>query len=385
MSIKSVAIVGAGMAGLTAALALAKRGIGSDVYEQAPQLGEVGAGLQVSPNASRILGALGLMPALESHWLEPAAIGLASGLTLKPLAALPAGDFARRRWGAPYGVLHRSTLQQVLLAAALREPLVDLHLAARVDSPAQALASDTERKPDLVIGADGVWSQLRSAVPGTGRISFSGNVAWRFTLPFEAAPHFLDPRQVTAFLGPQTHLVVYPLKEIGAFNMVAIAAGTDPGRSWETADEGHRRLMLRQFLRWDERIVDLIDRARQPNFWPLFQVSDGAWQNGRDTVLIGDAAHAMMPFAAQGAAMAIEDADLLAQMIATRPLATALPAFEAARRARIAKVRSRGAFNKFAYHARGPVRIGRDLVLSLRPPASLAGDLDWLYGYRSEG
>jgi salicylate hydroxylase len=384
MSIKHAAIVGAGMAGLTAALALARKGISSDIIEQAPQLGEVGAGLQLSPNATRVLASLGVLSDLEQHWLEPNAISLVSGRDLRHLASVPAGNFARKRWGYPYGVLHRSTLQQALLRAVLNQPLCRLHLGQRVQGiGAEALGSITGRKPDLVIGADGAWSVARDAIQGSPTVSFSGNIAWRFTISQSGAPSFLSRNGVTAYLGAKAHLVSYPLKEIDGFNLVAIAAGTKSDESWAIdADAARRAMLLEQFSGWHRDIRTILAGAEQATFWPLYEASDGNWQNGRDTVLIGDAAHAMMPFSAQGAAMAIEDAFSLAAHVARAPLPLALATFSTERKARAARVKARGDFNRFAYHARGPFRIGRDIVLSLRPAEKLAADLDWLYGHR---
>lgn len=384
MSIKHAAIVGAGVAGLTAALSLARKGISSDIIEQAPQLGEVGAGLQLSPNATRVLDSLGVLAELERHWFEPRSISLVSGKDLRHLAEVPAGDFARKRWGHPYGVLHRSTLQQGLLRAALNQPLCRLHLGQRVQGiGADALASITDRKPDLVIGADGAWSVAREAVAGSPSVSFSGNIAWRFTITRDAAPAFLSRNGVTAYLGAKAHLVSYPLKEIDGFNLVAIAAGTRSDESWAIdADAARRAMLLEQFSGWHRDIRTILAGAEKPTFWPLYQASDGNWHNGRDTVLIGDAAHTMMPFSAQGAAMAIEDAFSLAAHVARAPLPFALGAFSTERKARAVRVKARGDFNRFAYHARGPFRIGRDIVLSLRSPEKLAADLDWLYGHR---
>lgn len=372
------------MAGLTAALALARKGISSDIIEQAPQLGEVGAGLQLSPNATRVLASLGVLSDLEQHWLEPNAISLVSGRDLRALASVPAGSFARERWGYPYGVLHRSTLQQALLRAVLHQPLCRLHLGQRVQGiGAEALGSTTGHKPDLVIGADGAWSVARDAIPGSPTVSFSGNIAWRFTISQSGAPSFLSRNGVTAYLGAKAHLVSYPLKEIDGFNLVAIAAGTKSDESWAIdADAARRAMLLEQFSGWHLDIRTILASAEQPTFWPLYEASDGNWHNGRDTVLIGDAAHAMMPFSAQGAAMAIEDAFSLAAHVARAPLPLALATFSTERKGRAARVKARGDFNRFAYHARGPFRIGRDIVLSLRPAEKLAADLDWLYGHR---
>ena len=387
MPIERVAIIGAGVAGLTAALSFARHGIASDIFEEASELVEVGAGLQISPNASRVLARLGVLASLEAIWAEAERIALVSGTSLKPLAHVPVGRFARERWGAPYGVLHRATLQKALLAAVERNPLCSLHLDAPIrDDVHRALAAMTDRDYPLIVGADGVWSNLRGAIPGAPEPDFSGNIAWRFTIARRDVPTWLTPNQVTAFLGPSTHLVAYPLKEMDGFNIVAIASGLTPGETWDAeASLAQRHMLTSLFSRWDRRISDLLKHVPSPTFWPLYEVSAGRWHNGRDKVLIGDAAHAMMPFAAQGAAMAIEDAFVLANRVAgSRTLTEALLAFESLRRERAAKVRARGLFNRFAYHARGPIRLGRDIVLSLRPPQSLAADLDWLYGFTAE-
>ena len=381
-SIQSTTIVGAGIAGLTAALALARTGIASHILEQAPALDEVGAGLQLSPNAARILADLGLLDALRARWTEPDHILLASGKSLAPLASVPAGAAAKNRWGAPYGVLHRASLQAVLLEAVRAEPLCTLTTGQRIESVDDALSL---APADVLVAADGVWSRLRQAVPGALPARYSGNVAWRFLVPYDTAPSFLNARAVTAFLGPNAHLVAYPLAETKVFNIVAIHAQPEaPAEGWlRRGDTTTRNRLMNAFAGWHADIRNLMPHAQDPLVWPLFGCPDGAWTDGK-TVLIGDAAHAMTPFAAQGAAMAIEDAALLAAMLArATDGAEALRGFERTRRERVARVRSRGAFNRFAYHARGPVALARNVVLSLRKPESLAADFDWLYGYRT--
>lgn len=379
MPAKHAAIVGAGIAGLTAALALARRGISSEIFEQAPELNEVGAGLQISPNASRILAELGVLARLTDAWLEPDSIQLISGTSLRLLAAVPAGSFARARWGAPYGVLHRSTLQQTLLDAVANEPLCQMHLGAQIKGRPLS-----DRQADLLIGADGVWSQVRESIEGSPLPRFSGNIAYRFTVDAANAPAFLERTSVSAILGPSAHLVCYPLREANRFNMVAITAGNAASHDWTNQPtEAQRQQLLSRFSRWHPAIVELFAKTGDVTFWPLYETTNGRWHDGHNCVLIGDAAHAMMPFAAQGAAMAIEDAYELALFAPSHPVAEALRLFEAHRTPRIARLRQRGAFNQFAYHARGPMRIGRDIVLALRPPQSLAADLDWIYGYRA--
>ncbi|WP_428428519.1 FAD-dependent monooxygenase [Pararhizobium sp.] len=376
-----VAIVGAGIAGLTAALSFARKGISSEIFERTAVLNEAGAGLQLSPNATRILTKLGLLPQLQTVWSEPQAITLVDGVSLKPLASVPSGEFARNRWSAPYGVLHRADLQKILIDAVRANPLCRLHLGVEIDETARhGIAQITGNEPRILIGADGVWSKARQRIEGAGTAAFSGNVAWRFTLSETEAPAFFDTTKVSAFLGSGSHLVVYPMQRARSFNVVAITSGADPGKSWDNTlpPEISRQRLLEAFSGWHAQIIDLLRHVVEPTVWPLYQVNDGAWNQGENVVLIGDAAHAMMPFAAQGAAMAIEDAFELASFLtAGKPLS----AFADHRKTRIARVRSRGAFNRFAYHARGPVRLGRDLVLSLRRPESLAADFDWLYGY----
>ncbi|MDH6297231.1 FAD-dependent monooxygenase [Agrobacterium fabrum] len=393
MPIKSVAIIGAGIAGLTAALAFARHGIDCDIIEQAGELAEVGAGLQLSPNAARILATLGILPDIEARWTEPVSVYLASGKSLTTLLSLPMGAVARSRWGAPYGVLHRSTLQSALLQAVTRNPLCRLHLGKRIENAtADVIAATTFRDHDLIVGADGVWSAARFSVPAAPTATFSGNVAWRFTVAAEEVPSAFNKTAVTAYLGSRGHIVAYPLKEVGGFNIVAIALGADPGATWRAESSGRQKgLLLEQFRDFSPDIVRLLDSSENPTFWPLYQAGPGRWHNGRDTVLIGDAAHAMMPFAAQGAAMAIEDAFELAGTMAGSngekplPMPQALAAFEALRLPRIEKARKRASLNRFAYHARGPVRIARDLVFSTRPLEAFLKDFDWLYGYHARG
>ncbi|WEX78804.1 FAD-dependent monooxygenase [Sinorhizobium numidicum] len=379
-----VAIVGAGIAGLTAALCLARRGFKTDIFEQAEALEETGAGLQLSPNASRILIELGLLPALQDVWSEPDSIALVDGRSLRLLARVPAGSSARNRWAAPYGVLHRGSLQRVLLKAVEAEPLCRLHLGRRIEGdPEAAITNGIGCRASMIIGADGIWSRVRASIAGAGSACFSGNVAWRLMLPRHSANAHLSADRVTAFLGPNAHLVAYPIRETDSFNLVAIIEGKPTDGTWAGRNsEDRQREFTAAFESWHPDLHALLDDAASATYWPLYTVGDGAWHNGRDIVLIGDAAHAMTPFAAQGAAMAIEDACELARYLAcSADVPSALAQYDSARRPRIARVRQRAAFNRFAYHARGPVRIGRDLVLALKGPEALAADLDWLYGY----
>ncbi|MCO6185965.1 FAD-dependent monooxygenase [Rhizobium sp. L1K21] len=384
MSAKRVAIVGAGVAGLVAALAFARQGVASDIIEQAEQLDEVGAGLQLSPNATRILDYIGVLARIETNWNAPISIDLASGRSLRTLTRIEVGTRARQKWGAPYGVLHRATLQKRLLEAVNESPLCRLHLGHRLlEATPETIANIAGERPDLIIGADGVWSRTRNALKGHGNPVFSGFVAWRFVIPEKNVPAFLSHNRVVGFLGQHTHLVSYPLRDAGGHNLVAIARGENPGEAWaiKTDNETQSAFARRNFAGWHPELQKLVASADDPTWWPLFGVSDGSWTDGRSLALVGDAAHAMLPFAAQGAAMAIEDSFTLARLVDRLPLAEALARYAADRKARVAKVRARGDFNRFAYHASGPIRLARNAVFAMTPANMLSSGLDWIYGY----
>lgn len=387
MTLQHVAIVGAGIAGLTAALSFAKRGVKVDIFEQADTLSEVGAGLQLSPNATHILSKLGLLDTLAAHWTEPESINLASALSLRNVVELPISQVARERWHSPYGVLHRATLQNTLKEAALSSPHCHIHFDSRIESdPLQFVTKALGKTPDLLVGADGVWSKVRSALDTNAQARFSGTIALRFTINAAPAEHILQKDAVTAFMGPGAHLVAYPLKEINGFNLVLLGDGKIFGTGWnEETSVSIRRDFDHKMSKWHPALRNIINSIENPKCWPLYEVKLDQWHNGRDLVLIGDAAHAMTPFAAQGAALAIEDAYLLAKLTSgATDLPNALNAFQQQRVPRVERARKRAGINKFAYHARGPIAQARDLVMALRPEKAFLADFDWLYGFRPE-
>lgn len=387
MARRHVHIVGGGIAGLTLACALSAQGIKTTVVEQADGTSTVGAGLQLSPNATRILDRLNLASALRPFWHEPHAVSLVSGNNLRPLNHVPLGDHARTRWGAPYAVVHRADLQDVLMRAAEASRNIEIVYGSRVES-FEALANLVGHPPspdDIVVGADGVWSALRASAGQAQTAKFTAYSAWRMQVAPEAFAMLADPDPVTAFLAPGAHLVAYPLPAHGTINLVAIGKGGTASREWNEGSNENLRAELAGVLRtWHPKIRDLVANAAMAGRWPIFTLDRSVWRAGQ-TILIGDAAHAMTPYAAQGAAMGIEDAYVLARCIAQYPgdREAAATKFSALREPRVARVRKRAAFNRFAYHAAGPVRIARDIVLRSRTPASLAADFDWLYGETS--
>ena len=389
---RPVVIAGAGIAGLTAALAFASKGLSVQVFERAPALEEVGAGLQLSPNATRILDRLGVLQGLRKKAVSPEAIELRRAADLKVIARVPLGKRAEARWGAPYLVAHRADVQSTLMERVTSSPTINLALGVAVEgidfsgstasvSIRREGAADQVEAP-LVVGADGVWSRLREAVDPAGGSRFTGYIAWRTIVPAEQLQDIFPADRVTAFLNPHFHLVAYPVRAGSEINLVAFTKGTSLSHGWSNrTDPAPLKDALEQAA---PALARLAEDAAPWTAWPL-HVTDRrqAWVDPRGLVLIGDAAHAMTPFAAQGAAMAIEDTEVLVDKIAGQSagIAAGLSEYEKLRRHRIERVAGRGAFNRFAWHAWGPVAVGRDLVLRLRAEERLMSDFDWLYGW----
>jgi salicylate hydroxylase len=392
-----IIIAGAGIAGLAAALAFASRGFSVQVFERAPQLEEVGAGIQLSPNATRILARLGVLPALLKTAVCPSAVLLRDGRTLAELARVPLGEAAEKRWQAPYLALHRADLQSALLSPVVETPAIRLVTNAAITGMAPSSAGVTvtiageagrsEASGLLLIGADGVRSAVRGLLGVSRESRYSGEIAWRTTLPADSATGMAlleatPADTVTAFLHSGFHLIAYPVRGGAAINLAAFTAGAGLAEKWAgNVDVAP----LRKAMRATAPVLSrLADEAGPWTAWPLHTVDRRPPWTFPRVALIGDAAHAMTPFAAQGAAMAIEDAWTLAASVAAAPddLAGTLARWEAARRPRVEKVARRGAFNRFAWHASGPVALARNLVLKTWSPEKLAADLDWLYGWQ---
>ena len=399
-----VVIAGAGVAGLTAAIAFARRGYRVQVFEQAPRLEAVGAGLQLSPNATRILRELGVLDRLLPAAVRPEAVVLKDARTLHQLARVPLGQSGESRWGAPYLVARRADLQDALMERAAEMPDIHLTLGARVQKIAVGshgvMASveiggrTAEEQGALLVGADGVWSSVRGIVDSERLASpssrFSGSLAWRATIAADSPAGLAfaavgAANCVTTFLHPGFHMVAYPVSKGDAFNLVAFTKGERIAEGWSGhADPGVLADAMRGCSPDLAKVMELVGPWLT---WPLHTVDQTQpWTLPGGLALIGDAAHAMTPFAAQGAAMAIEDAAMLADAVADSPAdpAAGLGIWEAQRRPRVAKAARRGALNRFAWHAAGPVAIARDLFLTMRGPEKLAADLDWLYGWERQ-
>ena len=381
-----VLVAGAGIGGLTAALCLRRHGVHVTVLEQASALGEAGAGIQLSPNATRILIDLGLGPDIETAACEPQSVELREGAGSRLLMRVPLKD-ARTRWGAPYLHLHRADLQRILLEALGDE---GVRLAARVEGIRSArvqLADGEAISADAVIGCDGIRSAVRTALFGEAAPRFTGQVAWRGLVPAERLPLDLARPAARAWLGVGKHFVCYPVRGGALVNFIGVVERPDWRiESW--TEPGDPTDLARDFAGWDEPVRAIVSAATSAWRWALFDRAPlPRWTSG-PVSLLGDAAHPMLPFLAQGAAMAIEDAEAMARHLTSGagPEA-ALKAYEAERLARTARVQAMSRRNATLFHlptlAARAAFAAAGAIDRLDPSGGMAR-LDWLYGYGCE-
>jgi len=387
-----VAILGAGIAGLTAALCLAQRGFAVEVIERAQVLSEVGAGLQLSPNAMRVLSDLGLAAGLAAYGVTPDAIVIGDGVSGEPLTRLPLGDSMVERYGAPYLVIHRGALQAVLLDAARQEPRIRFHFGMSLESVTDAgdrvllVARSDSRRLDLavtaLIGADGVRSEMRRRIGG-GDAVYSGRMAWRATC---RSDDIADPalrRETGLWLGTKAHFVHYPIDCGRQINLVAAVDEAWMEEGWDVA--GDPAVIAARFADWPDTVRNLVAAAGAWRKWALCAApADSPWTVGR-IALIGDAVHAMLPFVAQGGAMAIEDARILADTLAATAggsVPQRLAAYAAARAPRTARVVATARRNATVYHLSGLAARMRNSAMRLAGPQRLAASMDWIYDWR---
>ena len=389
---RTIAIAGAGIGGLAAALSLARVGIRVVLLERAETLREVGAGLQISPNASRILIDLGLGRALDAVAVRPTAIAIYEARSGRELNRIDLAAAAERH-GAPYWSIHRADLQGALADAAEAEPLIDLRLgtsfANAVETEAGVtltLRTDTGEETlgaDALIGADGVWSAVRRTALGIPGAAFTGRTAWRAVVPIEAVPDRYR-RSGGLWIGPDAHLVHYPVHAGSQVNMVAVVKDDWHEEGWNAP--GDPAFLKSRFAAWAPAARDLLGLTDDWLKWALcgMPAAGSPWRRGR-IALLGDAAHAMLPFVAQGAAMSIEDGAVLAGELASgADIETALAAYERRRRPRVERIVATALENDRLYHAGGPLAFARDASLKLLPSRLFLARYDWIYGWRAD-
>jgi len=390
---RHVIVAGAGIAGLSAALAMARAGLRVTVLEQAEKLEETGAGIQLSPNANHILDTLGLREQLKAAATVPQAIRVMAGRSAREIVRIPIGQIAARRYGAPFLTIHRADLQAMLVEAVRAHHDITLKLGIEVSDFAvhdngvtvqgRRGRQTADERGIVLIGADGVWSTLRKRIAKARRPHFSQRTAWRALLPMQGMPEEFREPLVHLWLGQDSHLVHYPVKNGTLLNVVAIVREdwNEPG--WSAP--GERDSLLRHFARWtwSDEVREFLATPKQWHKWALYE---GALAQGEGpATLIGDAAHPMLPFLAQGAGIAIEDGAVLAHML-SRYLddpADALRAYEGARRHRIERVQNASRRQGRIYGLTGPEALIRDLVMKGLGGEKVLGRYDWLYSWRA--
>ncbi|TCD14573.1 FAD-dependent oxidoreductase [Oricola cellulosilytica] len=388
---QDILIAGAGIAGLTTALALAQRGLAVTVVDSFEKPSEVGAGLQLAPNASRLLAKLGVLDALAGRAIAPEAIRLGNAASGEILLDMPITTAWLERMGAPYLTAQRAALHGVLYDAAIADPAITLKTGHRLTGGKEnggriELALETgdgERAitTGILIGADGIWSRARELVRGSARPRPTGRIAWRATGPATGGA----AARVTAWMAPNSHIITYPVRNMSTVNIVAITSGNAGPQSWDQQADAKA---LQRLIEGESTVIDPIALKRADwTMWPLYRMDPSAAWHSERVLLIGDAAHGMEPFAAQGAAMAIEDGYAAAACLAehTSDPGQAFERFMAMRIDRIRRVARRTSLNRWTYHQSGPGRWARDRLMRLRSGEAFLRDLDWLYGYCMDG
>ena len=384
-----VLIAGGGIGGLAASIALARRGIASNVLERSAFEEETGAGIQLGPNATRALRQIGALDAVEQAAFRPKAIWMFDGVSGRRLASVPLGNHAEARYGAPYLTLHRADLHAALLTVAGQLDEITLtprfEVAAIAEDEVAVAAQSADRSRvsgSCLIGADGLWSVVRTRVAPNAALRFAGATASRTLVSRKCPPSPFDAPVIGLWLGPGAHLVHYPVRRGGELNVVAVTEGGRERQGWnEAADAG---ALHASFSGWCKDSKSLLECAGVWRSWSLYRLAAFTpWSAGR-AALLGDAAHPVLPFLAQGAGLAIEDAVDLAANLASSPHdpAIAFAGYAKERQHRAWRVQREARLLGRLYHLRGPARLARNLVLGWRREGALLASFDWLY---SEG
>lgn len=380
-----IALAGGGIGGLCAALCLARAGHRVCVFEQATTFVETGAGVQVSANASRVLHALDLQRPLVDAAFLPQATQIRSWRSGRVIAQTPLGDKARQRYGAPYYHIHRGDLLQLLAAAAAAQANIQVELGSRIETFRQdangvgVSVNGQTRTFDLLIGADGIHSRVREGLWGQQQADFTGNMAWRMLVPLQQLPAGLIAPNATVWWGPGKHFVHYLVDRGRQVNCVCVVeTPTWQAESW--IERGSIAQLQADFAGWHSTVSQLLQQADESSLfkWGLFDRAPmPQWGTGRVS-LLGDACHPTLPFMAQGAAMAIEDAAVLTNCLsADTDLLRALQRYENLRKLRTTRIQRGSRRNAKVFHFSGVKAWLRDRA------ASRAGQsaMDQLYRY----
>ncbi|MBV8621426.1 MAG: FAD-dependent monooxygenase [Curvibacter sp.] len=384
-----VLVAGGGIGGLAAGLACAQAGWRVRLFERAPVFSEVGAGIQISPNVVRVLQGWGLETALRRVAAYPDRLQVRSALSGRTLGGLTLRGRAETLYGAPYATIHRADLHQVLLTSVQGRAEVTLGLSNTVGGVQQSadgvlldLGQKNRIEGDVLVGADGLWSAVRQQVWGGEAPRVTGHLAYRAMLPQSGLPAALRSQQVTAWLGPRLHVVVYPVRCGEWLNVVAIIHGRVDGDLSQWDHSANAQALQAELAGTCSALQDLIRAVPDWRLWALCDrppvPSADAMARGR-VALLGDAAHPMRPYLAQGAGMAIEDAQALVRALSLSEIdpATRLRRYALNRWQRCARVQARAERNGRIFHSTGPLQWARDLGMRLLGERLL--DVPWLY------
>jgi salicylate hydroxylase len=391
---RHIIIAGAGIGGLTAALALAARGFRVSVFEQAVRLEEIGAGIQLSPNATRTLRDLGVAERLAPSIVVPQALVVHSAATGRQIVRMPLGADAEQRYGAPYWMVHRADLQTALLQAVTGNPDIAVTFGAKVEdytihpdgvtATVQRAGGRTAEHGAALIGADGLWSALRERAGNHDAPRFCRRTAWRSLIAADMVPPEYRDAVVHLWLGASAHLVHYPVRGGAAINVVVIVEDAAARSGWSGEGAGEALMARLSVAAWSQDARALLRLAPTWQTWSLYDLPAlPHWGEGPVT-LLGDAAHPMLPFLAQGACMAIEDAAVLAGSLAQSPGDTsfALRAYEQARGERTAQVQNASRRNGAIYHHAGLMASLRDIGMRIMGGDRLIARYNWIYRWR---
>lgn len=383
-----IIIAGGGIGGLATAIGLAQKGIRSLVLEKAPELGEIGAGIQLGPNAFHAFDYLGVGDAARSMAVYIDNLRLMDAISGQEITRIPLDDAFRTRFGNPYAVVHRGDLHGVFLRACIDHDLVDLRTSAAVEDYEQdekgvtAILAGGERvEGRALIGADGLWSNIRKRVVGDGKPRVSGHTTYRSVIPVEDMPEDLRWNAATLWAGPKCHIVHYPLSGWKLFNLV-VTYHNDAPEAVAGKPVSHDEVR-RGFEHVNPVARQIIEKGKDWKLWVLCDRDPVMnWQDGR-VVLLGDAAHPQLQYFAQGACMAMEDAVALAHQMeaCSGDPARAFPAYQEMRRLRTARIQLQSrAIGDHIYHPAGAHAELRNAVMSARSPEEWYDMIAWLYG-----
>jgi salicylate hydroxylase len=384
---RTVLVAGAGIGGLAASIALANAGFRVLVFERNYKSDTSGAGIQLSPNATRALNMLGALDKLKA--VEPAELVVANATNRAVLAAMPLGDTMRAKFNSPYLVCLRADLHDALARIASEHPDIELRFGSQITDFAihtRGVTAQIERNQATeeilgaaLIGADGIRSQIRARLhPGTSP-RHGGMSAWRATIPASLLPADMREKlQVRVWLGPGAHLVHYPVGDGSEINLVAVTMDKQSTESW--GEEAAASGIVRQFSDWNPVPRTVIASASQFRRWSIYEAPRlSSWGKGAAT-LLGDAAHGMFPFIAQGAASALEDAvTLAAELRNAGDMAAALRHYERLRLPRTQKMQSTARNVGRIYHLPAPFSFGRDLAMERIGGEGLIRQNEWIY------